>query len=140
MAPVPCPRSRGLIVSAPHLLARIPVLRHIGAMQSMSSSGVSAPASPQRADFAVLKRFMPYLWPVGEPRLRARVVGALVLVLIAKSTTLIMPFAFKGAIDRMAGTLILTHFYETNTPAALDAAKNTLLLSAHETRLIEAGP
>ena len=71
-------------------------------MQSMSSSGVSAPASPQRADFAVLKRFMPYLWPVGEPRLRARVVGALVLVLIAKSTTLIMPFAFKGAIDRMA--------------------------------------
>ena len=71
-------------------------------MQSMSSSGVSAPASPQRADFAVLKRFMPYLWPVGEPRLRARVVGALVLVLIAKSTSLIMPFAFKGAIDRMA--------------------------------------
>ena len=71
-------------------------------MQSMSSSGVSAPASPQRADFAVLKRFMPYLWPVGEPRLRARVVGALVLVLIAKSTTLIMPFACKGAIDRMA--------------------------------------
>ena len=71
-------------------------------MQSMSSSGVSAPASPQRADFAVPKRFMPYLWPVGEPRLRARVVGALVLVLIAKSTSLIMPFAFKGAIDRMA--------------------------------------
>ena len=45
---------------------------------------------------------MPYLWPADQPRLRARVVIALVLVLIAKSTTLIMPFAFKGAIDRMA--------------------------------------
>jgi ATP-binding cassette subfamily B protein len=68
-------------------------------MQSLSAP---APASAQRADFAVLKRFMPYLWPVGEPRLRARVIGALILVLVAKSTTLVMPFAFKGAIDRMA--------------------------------------
>ena len=72
-------------------------------MQSMSVPAAPAPgAPPQRADFAVLKRFMPYLWPVGEPRLRARVIVALVLVLIAKSTTLVMPFAFKGAIDRMA--------------------------------------
>ena len=68
-------------------------------MQSMSAP---APATAQRADFAVLKRFMPYLWPVGEPALRRRVVLAMVLVLLAKSTTLVMPFAFKGAVDRMA--------------------------------------
>jgi ATP-binding cassette subfamily B protein len=64
----------------------------------------AATAEPQKgkADFGTLKRFLPYLWPKGEPRLRARVVIAMVLVLVAKSTTLIMPFAFKGAIDRMA--------------------------------------
>ncbi|GGE18804.1 ABC transporter ATP-binding protein [Polymorphobacter glacialis] len=65
---------------------------------------MSAPPGPQTgtADFATLKRFLPYLWPKAEPRLRSRVVAAMVLVLLAKSTTLVMPFAFKGAIDRMA--------------------------------------
>ena len=65
---------------------------------------MAAPGTPPtgKADFGTLKRFMPYLWPAGEPALRARVVGAMLLVLLAKSTSLVMPFAFKGAIDRMA--------------------------------------
>ncbi|MEY2885110.1 MAG: hypothetical protein RL490_2834, partial [Pseudomonadota bacterium] len=59
--------------------------------------------APQgKADFGTLRRFMPYLWPKGEPALRARVVAAMLLVILAKSTSLVMPFAFKGAIDRMA--------------------------------------
>ncbi len=68
-------------------------------MQSFHS-GAGGPQG--KADFGTLRRFMPYLWPAGEPGLRARVVGALLLVLLAKSTSLVMPFAFKGAIDRMA--------------------------------------
>jgi ATP-binding cassette subfamily B protein len=68
-------------------------------MQHMAASGTP----PQgKADFATLRRFLPYLWPKDQPALRARVVGAMLLVLLAKSTTLVMPFAFKGAIDRMA--------------------------------------
>ena len=65
---------------------------------------MAAPGTPPqgKADFGTLKRFMPYLWPKAEPALRARVVGAMLLVLLAKSTSLVMPFAFKGAIDRMA--------------------------------------
>jgi ATP-binding cassette subfamily B protein len=65
---------------------------------------MAAPGTPPqgKADFGTLRRFLPYLWPKDQPALRARVVGAMVLVLLAKSTTLIMPFAFKGAIDRMA--------------------------------------
>jgi ABC-type transport system involved in Fe-S cluster assembly fused permease/ATPase subunit len=63
----------------------------------------ATPAPPQgNADFGTLRRFIPYLWPAGEPMLRARVVMAMLLVLMAKSTGLVMPFAFKGAIDRMA--------------------------------------
>ena len=51
--------------------------------------------------WTTLSRFLPYLWPVGEPRLRVRIVIALVLVLAGKAITLIMPFAYKGIIDNM---------------------------------------
>ncbi|WP_300535329.1 ABC transporter ATP-binding protein/permease [Sphingosinicella sp.] len=49
-----------------------------------------------------LRRFLPYLWPADKPGLKVRVVSALILVLIAKATMLIMPFAYKGVIDLMA--------------------------------------
>ena len=54
------------------------------------------------AGFAALRRFLPYLWPADRPRLRARVVGAMAMVLLGKGAVLLMPFAYKGAIDRMA--------------------------------------
>ena len=49
-----------------------------------------------------LKRFLVYLWPADAPALRLRVVIAMALVLLGKATTLVMPFAYKGVIDRMA--------------------------------------
>ena len=55
-----------------------------------------------KADWSVLRRFLPYLWPAGERALKARVVAAVILVFVAKAATLTMPFAYKGAIDRMA--------------------------------------
>ncbi|HEX8216641.1 MAG TPA: ABC transporter ATP-binding protein/permease [Allosphingosinicella sp.] len=55
------------------------------------------------AGWGTLRRFLPYLWPAGERALKARVVLAVVLVFIAKAATLAMPFAYKAAIDRMAG-------------------------------------
>jgi len=54
---------------------------------------------------ATLKRFLPYLWPADDAGLRARVVAAMMLVIAAKAITLIMPFAYKGAIDHMAPEL-----------------------------------
>src|SRR5687768_17523522 len=57
------------------------------------------------AGWSALRRFLPYLWPAGERALKARVVAAILLVLVAKATTLAMPFAYKGAIDRMAAGL-----------------------------------
>jgi ATP-binding cassette subfamily B protein len=45
---------------------------------------------------------MVYLWPADAPALRRRVVLSMLLVLLAKATSLIMPFAYKAAIDRMA--------------------------------------
>jgi ABC-type transport system involved in Fe-S cluster assembly fused permease/ATPase subunit len=52
-------------------------------------------------DWSPLRRFLPYLWPKGEPALKARVALAVLLVLLAKAATLTMPFAYKAAIDRM---------------------------------------
>jgi ATP-binding cassette subfamily B protein len=54
------------------------------------------------AGWNALLRFLPYLWPKGRPALKARVLIAIVLVFIAKGATLLMPFAYKAAIDRMA--------------------------------------
>ena len=58
----------------------------------------------QRPDtgFAPLRRFLPYLWPAGEPALKARVVTAMLLVLLAKAVTLSQGFVYKAAIDRMS--------------------------------------
>ena len=51
-----------------------------------------------------LKRFLPYLWPHDNAGLRWRIVGAMVMVLCAKATTLALPFAYKRAIDAMTKT------------------------------------
>jgi len=58
-------------------------------------------ANPEHG-IATLRRFLPYLWPKGEPALRARVLIAMLFVLGSKAVVLLMPFAYKAAIDRMA--------------------------------------
>jgi ABC-type transport system involved in Fe-S cluster assembly fused permease/ATPase subunit len=54
------------------------------------------------AGFGALWRFIPMLWPKGEPELRARVIIAVVLVLAGKAVTLVGPYALKLAVDRMS--------------------------------------
>src|SRR4051812_20109352 len=57
--------------------------------------------NPENA-VAALHRFLPYLWPADRPALKARVMVAMLLVLASKIITLLMPFAYKAVIDRMA--------------------------------------
>ncbi|WP_038281867.1 ABCB family ABC transporter ATP-binding protein/permease [Pacificimonas flava] len=49
----------------------------------------------------LLLRFLPYLWPTGRPDLKRRIGVALVLVLLSKGAVLLMPFAYKAAVDAM---------------------------------------
>lgn len=51
--------------------------------------------------WGTLKRFVPYLWPSGSPALKRRIVGAMAFVLVAKATTLLLPYIYKRAIDAM---------------------------------------
>ena len=64
--------------------------------------GSPARAAPPNPDQRTQVRILPYLWPKDSPALRARLIAALVLVFVAKGVNLIMPFAYKGAIDAMA--------------------------------------
>ena len=58
----------------------------------------------RRGTFAPLVRFLPMLWPKGQLELKARVIAAVLLVLVGKAVVLLMPFAYKAVIERMGGT------------------------------------
>jgi ATP-binding cassette, subfamily B, heavy metal transporter len=61
-------------------------------------------SAPERPLLGTMQRFLPYLWPRHAPGLRARIVVALVLVVVSKLVQVYgVPFALQGAIDRMAG-------------------------------------
>ena len=67
-----------------------------------------ATETPRRAEpgLKVLKRFLPYLWPAGQPALKLRVLLSLSLVLTSICvTTLVMPLAFGAAVNRMTAGL-----------------------------------
>jgi len=49
-----------------------------------------------------MRRFLPYLWPKGRPDLKRRIIGAGILVLLAKAIVLTLPFAYARAVDIMS--------------------------------------
>ena len=64
------------------------------------------PTATTRADrplLPTLRRFLPYLWPAGETALKARIVGAMLLVAASKLTQVyLIAYSLKWAVDRMA--------------------------------------
>jgi len=70
----------------------------------------NAPArGSARRDLRALATLLPYLWPEGEPGLRARVVIALAFLAAAKAVNVVVPIFFKYAVDALdaeAGAVI----------------------------------
>lgn len=56
-----------------------------------------------RAQGAVLRQLVPWLWPHGRPDLKQRVVLALCCLVIAKLFSVTAPFLYKDAADSLAG-------------------------------------
>jgi ATP-binding cassette subfamily B protein len=56
-----------------------------------------------RAEFGVVKTFLPYLWPRGEVELKARVVLALLFLVGAKVANVYIPVLYKYAVDALGG-------------------------------------
>src|SRR3546814_18887692 len=64
----------------------------------------TASAGPQpRGDINTLKTLAPYLWPKGEPVMRARVVISLAMLALAKVATVYVPVIYKQAVDLISG-------------------------------------
>src|SRR3546814_17535618 len=63
------------------------------------------PTSHTRADqplWPTLRRFLPYLWPAGEPHLKLRIVAAMLLVLASKLVQVFgAAYTLKSSVDRM---------------------------------------
>ncbi len=68
-------------------------------MTPESKQPISTP--PALGSFGTLRRFLPYLWPENEWRLRARVVLALVSLLAAKVAVVYLPLFYRDAIDAL---------------------------------------
>jgi ATP-binding cassette subfamily B protein len=64
---------------------------------------MSTPEPGRGALMGNLARLRPYIWPADRADLRLRVIGALVLLLLAKLATIAVPFTFKWATDALAG-------------------------------------
>ncbi|WOI12958.1 ABC transporter ATP-binding protein/permease [Thalassospira lucentensis] len=56
-----------------------------------------------RAEFGVVKTFLPYLWPRGEFELKTRVVIALLFLVGAKIANVYVPVLYKYAVDALGG-------------------------------------
>ena len=55
----------------------------------------------RRGDLATLRTLLPYLWPKGEPGLRARVVLSLLCLLVAKLGAVYVPILYTRAVDAL---------------------------------------
>jgi ATP-binding cassette subfamily B protein len=54
------------------------------------------------ADWTTVKRFLPYLWPPGRRDLRARILIAVLFVILAMLVALALPFAYSRTVNTMA--------------------------------------
>ena len=70
----------------------------------MKHKSMGAPgAKDETIEWRIVRRLLPYLWPVGRFDLKARVVIACVFVLVAKLTTVYVPLFYKQAVDALDG-------------------------------------
>ncbi|MCC5972283.1 MAG: ABC transporter ATP-binding protein/permease [Pararhodobacter sp.] len=65
-------------------------------------AGATLQAPPPATGWATIRRVGPYLWPEGETGIKARVVTALVMLLLAKLIAVGTPLLYRGAVDALA--------------------------------------
>ncbi|WPZ33710.1 ABC transporter ATP-binding protein/permease [Thalassobaculum sp. OXR-137] len=56
-----------------------------------------------KGDWNTIRTLMPYLWPPGQNAIRARVVAAVLCLVIAKIATVYVPILYKDAVDLISG-------------------------------------
>ena len=71
------------------------------ATQTQTTAPAPDVAAQDAESWRHIRRFLPYLWPADRPDLKRRIMGAMALVLLAKATTLTLPYVYKRAVDAM---------------------------------------
>ncbi|WP_227421601.1 ABCB family ABC transporter ATP-binding protein/permease [Pacificispira spongiicola] len=72
-------------------------------MSSVPAEDPSVDDNFRSARRAPLRTLLPYLWPKGMPIIRARVIGALVCIVLAKLSTVSIPLFYRDAVDALSG-------------------------------------
>lgn len=72
-------------------------------MAESAPAGASQHSQQTRAEIGVIRRVLPYLWPAGEPVMRARVVLVIVSLVAAKLVSVATPIFMANAVDSLAG-------------------------------------
>ncbi|HHN67265.1 MAG TPA: ABC transporter ATP-binding protein/permease [Thermopetrobacter sp.] len=67
-----------------------------------SSSAPPEDAAREVSQLATLRELLPWLWPKERPDMRIRVVLAMAALLLAKVITVLVPFAYKHAVDALS--------------------------------------
>ncbi len=68
---------------------------------STSQPAAARPRRGPRDDWRAIRTLLPYLWPKGEPGLRARVVVAMAFLVAAKLANVYVPVLYKSAVDAL---------------------------------------
>ena len=68
---------------------------------SRRAPNTATPLSADGNQWAILRDMLPYLWPAGHPGLKARVVFAMVALVLSKIITVTTPYTFKYATDAL---------------------------------------
>ena len=56
-----------------------------------------------RHEARVIRTLLPYLWPAGQPEMKARVAIAIAFLVAAKVATVFVPYVYKLAVDALTG-------------------------------------
>lgn len=67
----------------------------------MRSMADTAPPSGARNDWQTIRSLAPYLWPPGEAGLKARVIAAMLFLVLAKVANVTVPIFYKQAVDSL---------------------------------------
>ncbi len=70
-------------------------------MSRYTPPNTAAPLPVDGNQRQILKDLLPYLWPKGHPELKARVVFAMLALVLSKVVTVATPYAFKYATDAL---------------------------------------
>lgn len=71
---------------------------------TVASKGAKPPVAKDRPALATISRLLPLIWPAERPDLKKRVVGALLILVVAKLVTVFIPYLYKWATEALVGS------------------------------------